>query len=80
MRSFWSIFQSLYMLEGCKQGSCLNAIGQVITTVDNETLMAPYSELEITNALFSMHPHKSLGPDGVELPSSKSIGTLLVKG
>ena len=24
-----------------------------------------------------MHPDKSLGPDGVELPSSKSIGTLL---
>ena len=36
-------FQSLYMLEGCKQGSCLNAIGQVITVADNETLMAPYS-------------------------------------
>ena len=41
------------MLEGSKQGSCLNAIGQVITAADNKTLMAPYSELEITNALFS---------------------------
>ena len=36
-------FQTLYMSERCKQGSCLNVIGQVITVVDNETLMALYS-------------------------------------
>ena len=61
-------FQSLYMLEGCKQGSCLNAIGQMIIVANNETLMAPYSELEITEALlFSMHPDKSPSPDGMNL-------------
>ena len=41
-------FQSLYTSEGCQQVSCLNAVGQVITVTDNETLMALYSKLEIT--------------------------------
>ena len=32
---------------------------------DNETLMASYSKLEITKALFFMHPDKSMGLDGM---------------
>ena len=37
----------------------------MITRADNEGLMAHFSELEIKNALFSMHPDKSPGPDGI---------------
>ena len=39
----------------------------MITPVNNEFLLAPFIDLEINYALFSMHLDKSLDPDGMNL-------------
>ena len=41
-------------------------------------LQKPFTEFEILDALFKMHPVKTLGPNGCPLDFSKSIGLLWV--
>lgn len=36
-----------------------------ITSVYNELLLAPFIEFDMKDALFSMHPDKALGIDGM---------------
>ena len=57
----------MYTSDDCQDNSCLRAIASVITPVNNEFLLAPIIDLEINYALFSMHPDKSLDPDGMNL-------------
>ena len=50
-------FQALYMSESSNDGGCTNVI----------YLTAPFTEMEIKEAVFSMHPDKSPSPDGMNL-------------
>ncbi|KAL3536251.1 hypothetical protein ACH5RR_004712 [Cinchona calisaya] len=43
----------------------LTGIPQTITAQMNYQLTKPVTELEVKTALFSMHPHKATGPDGM---------------
>lgn len=36
-----------------------------ITDVHNQLLLEPFTASDVTEALFSMHPDKSPGPDGM---------------
>ena len=58
-------FQNLYKSDAAKSDYCLSTIVLVITDADNEFLLAPYTDIEIEDALFSMHPDKSPGPYGL---------------
>ena len=42
----------------------LDLINQVVTEEDNAKLCAPFTEKEISDALFQIRPLKSPGPDG----------------
>ena len=37
---------------------------QQVSDIDNENLIAPITHKEVKDAVFSMHPDKSPGPDG----------------
>ena len=60
-------FQALYMSEGCNDGGCIDVISPTISNDDNAFLTAPFTEMEIKEAVFSMHPDKSPGPDGMNI-------------
>ena len=60
-RYFTQIFSS-------KGGSCVEVLQCVeprITTEQNHTLMESFSPADVRDAIFSMHPHKSPGLDGM---------------
>lgn len=44
----------------------------------NARLMKPFTEEEVRQSMFDMHPTKALGWDGLPAIFSKSIGILLV--
>ena len=52
-------------MEGCHNNVWLDAVVPVVETFDNDSLLAPYYEMEIKEALFSMKPDKSPGPNGM---------------
>ena len=58
-------FHAMYTSEGCSGNGCLEAITPLISVADNAFLIAPFSEVDIKEALFSMHPNKSPEPDGM---------------
>ena len=58
-------FQALYMSEGSNDGGCTDVITPMILNDDNAFLTASFTEMEIKEAVFSMHPDKSPGPDGM---------------
>ena len=58
-------FQALYMSEGSNDGGCTDVISPMISNDDNAFLTTPFTEMEIKEAVFSMHPDKSPGPDGI---------------
>ena len=58
-------FQALYMSEGSNDCGCTDVITSMISNDDNSFLTAPFTEMEIKEAVFSMHPDKSPGPDGI---------------
>ena len=55
----------------------LEVVDKVVTQDMAHSLTQPYTEEEVRVALFSMHPSKSPGPDGMSLSFSKNIGILL---
>ena len=58
----------------------LHKVDRVVTRDMNHTLLQPYLQGKVQQALFQMHPSKSSGSDGMSPSSSffKSIGILLV--
>ena len=58
-------FQNLFSSEGSSSKECLRMIMPTVSESDNTNLLAPFSETEIQVAIFSMHPNKSLEPDGM---------------
>lgn len=58
-------FKSLYAASPPDEDfSFCNLIPSIVTDDDNNSLTKAPSESEITNAVFSMDPTSSLGPDG----------------
>lgn len=58
---FSQLFQTSQAAEGLTNGEYVASV----STVMNQTLMLPVSEKEVKDAVFSMHPSKSPGPDGL---------------
>ena len=51
----------------------------MISNDDNAFLTTPSTEMEIKEALFSMHPDKSPGPDGMNPAFFNGFGMLSAK-
>ena len=58
-------FRNLFTSGGCQSEEVLNCVEMKVTSEQNSMLMAPFSAIEVKEALFGMHPDKSPGPDGM---------------
>ena len=51
----------------------------IFVWINNEMLLAPFSEKEILEAVFYMHPDKSLGPDCMNLAFYQNFWSIVGK-
>ena len=58
-------FADLFTSRGCDGGDIFRCVKQKVTTLQNQELIRPFKGHEIKDAIFSMHPDKSPGPDGM---------------
>ena len=58
-------------------GPVLDVVDRVVIPEMNSTLLQPYTEKEVRQALFHMHPSKSLGPMVFLISFFKNTGILL---
>lgn len=58
-------FNILYKTEGCSSEDVLACIESSITDDQNMMLLAPFSDIEVKDALFQMYSDKSSGLDGM---------------
>ena len=59
-------FEKLFTSSNPRQvDAILSGIPQVITAQMNNKLTKPVSEMEVRKAVFSLHPNKAPGPDGM---------------
>ncbi|XP_050233384.1 uncharacterized protein LOC126681873 [Mercurialis annua] len=58
-------FAAIFSSQGCHMDMILNCIEPQISDEQNSALLCPVTNEEVKLALFSMHPDKSLGPDGL---------------
>ncbi|KAH9730036.1 reverse transcriptase domain-containing protein [Citrus sinensis] len=58
-------FQTLFSSESCICEPVLACVEASITALHNQLLLEPFTTLDVKEALFSMHPDKSPGPDGM---------------
>jgi len=58
-------FTSIFTERQGDQQSILSCVHPRVSDVDNYTLTQPFSEQEFKEAIFSMHPDKSPGPDSL---------------
>lgn len=58
-------FSTLFQTEGCSSEEVLRCVEKNITEDQNMMLLAPFSAVEVKDALFDMHSDKSPGPDGM---------------
>ena len=56
---------TLFTSEGHAGRECLDHIGLLVSEDDNAMLITPFTDLKISDALFSMHSDKSPRPDGM---------------
>ena len=57
-------FEQLFRSGGCDISDVQYLISPVISVEQNESLTRPFAVEEVKDALFAMHPDKSLGDDG----------------
>lgn len=70
-------FESLFTTENPQEcDEILEGIPRTITEAMNRKLTKAAKDQEIKKALFSMHPNKSSGPDGMPPSFFQYIGTL----
>ena len=55
--------QNLFQSNGCNSAKVIHCVESKITNEQNSMLLTPFSATEVKEALFDMHPEKSLGPD-----------------
>ncbi|KAH9768702.1 reverse transcriptase domain-containing protein [Citrus sinensis] len=58
-------FQNLFSSSGCICEPVLSCIEPSISALHNQLLLEPFTTIDVKDALFSMHPDKSPGPDGM---------------
>ena len=58
-------FQSLFTSGGCHTAEVTHCVDIRITNEHNTMLLATFSDIEVKEALFEMHPNKSPRPDGM---------------
>ena len=58
-------FKNLFSSGGCVCEPVLSCIESRITALHNQLLLEPFTAIDVKDALFSMHPDKSPGPDGM---------------
>ncbi|XP_031101957.1 uncharacterized protein LOC116005858 [Ipomoea triloba] len=64
LRLAMQYFQTVFTSKGSVQGDSLDGLLPSICDDDNQKLLRPFGIDEVKDALFSMAPDKSLGPDG----------------
>ncbi|KAH9683739.1 reverse transcriptase domain-containing protein [Citrus sinensis] len=58
-------FSKLFHSEGSISAEIISCVATKITTAQNQKLLEPFTATDVRDALFSMHPDKSPGPDGM---------------
>lgn len=58
-------YQHLFTQGSCQSREVLECVPRTITDVHNNILLEPVSDSEVKQAIFSMHPDKAPGPDGM---------------
>ncbi|KAH9727416.1 reverse transcriptase domain-containing protein [Citrus sinensis] len=58
-------FQKLFSSGGCFCDPIVSCIEPSVIVMHNQLLLEPFTAVDVKEALFSMHPDKSLGPDGM---------------
>ncbi|XVF67745.1 hypothetical protein PTKIN_Ptkin10aG0146800 [Pterospermum kingtungense] len=57
-------FNNLFAPSGSSYEPIIENVRAIITDEDNQLLLAPFTQEEFKEALFSMNPDKAPGPDG----------------
>ena len=68
-------FKILFSSQGCTTYPILSYVHKKVSDELNQTLTISFRANEIKDAMFSMHPDKSPGPNGMNAGFSKLIGT-----
>ncbi|KAH9708700.1 reverse transcriptase domain-containing protein [Citrus sinensis] len=58
-------FSKLFHSEGSTSADIISCVATKITATQNQELLEPFTATDVRDALFSMHPDKSPGPDGM---------------
>ncbi|KAK9195743.1 hypothetical protein WN943_003868 [Citrus x changshan-huyou] len=58
-------FKGLFTVGEVQTAEVLQCVATKVTSEHNSMLLAPFSAIEVKDAVFGMHPDKSPGPDGM---------------
>lgn len=62
----FSYFKNIFLSNAsASPGSASQGIEPTVSSEDNSLILQPFTGEEVRNVLFSMHPTKSSGPDGM---------------
>ncbi|XP_052289376.1 uncharacterized protein LOC127899713 [Citrus sinensis] len=61
-------FTELFSSNGSNNEAVVSSVMTSITAEQNQILLAPFTDADVKEALFSMHPDKSPGPDALLFP------------
>ena len=64
-RTIFDYFNDLFRSRGCNGDFIFSCVKSRVTEEQNSFLTRPFEPVEVKEAIFSMHPDKSHGPDGM---------------
>ena len=64
-RTIFDYFNDLFRSRGCNGDFIFSCVKSRVTEEQNSFLTRPFEPVEVKEAIFSMHPDKSPGPDGM---------------